>query len=286
MHWRPAGALVTAALVAVISIPVIQDAMRDQSPSMVPQAGEPNVVGPDRVSSDCATADCTRQDEAMSEPAQTRLSDVAGEPPSPAQALAASPVEAEGRRETAAAETRQEAAFEAVAPVVAAPPPPSPPPPPPPSEPEAEGSRNIVVTGSRIPTANMAKQSLADEMGNAAKPASPSTLVDPIRTFLSRLQAGLRANDRRAVVGLVGFPLRVNRGGGTRTYRSLPDVERDFDRIFTPQVRLAVLNQRPDALVSRDGGRMIGNGRLWFGPTCSGRSCSADSTIRIREVNP
>jgi hypothetical protein len=181
MDWRPAGALVTAALVAVISIPVIQDAMRDQSPSMVPQAGEPKVVGPDRLSSDCATADCARQDEAMSEPAQTRLSDVAGEPPSPAQALAASPVEAEDRRETASAETHQEAAFEAAAPVMAAPPPP---PPPPPSEPEAEGSRNIVVTGSRIPTANMAKQSLADEAGNAAKPASPSTLVDPNRAFL------------------------------------------------------------------------------------------------------
>lgn len=286
MHRRPAGALVTAALIAIVFIPAVPFILRDNSPEVVAPAEVAGQVQPGRDASICAGADCASP--VASEPSQDRSDEAVVEvaSPSPAQPLTSSAVVAKERSELVSATSDHKAALEAPAPLVAAPAPPPPPPPAPPSEPVAEGGRNIVVTGSRIPSANMAKQGLADELGYASKVASPSTMVEPSGEFLLRLQAGLKANDRRAIIGLIGFPLRVNLDDRTRTYRSSQDVERDFDRIFTPQVRSAVLNQRPDDIMSRDGGHLKGNGRIWFGPYCSNKPCSPNGPIRIREVNP
>ena len=114
--------------------------------------------------------------------------------------------------------------------------------------------------------------------------AAPVAVVDPFGDFISQLQASLEANDRRAVLALVGLPLRVSWNGDTRTYRTRKDVERDFDRIFSPNVRQSLSRQRLDSLVMREKGSLMGNGRIWFG--CGARSCSSAATIRIREVNP
>ena len=208
------------------------------------------------------------QETGPAEPTAPARSDEAVISPAPPHIVA------EERREMASAESEQKGSLAAPAPVVAA----APPPPPPPA-PEALRDENVVVTGSRIPAPKLSKQEIARVAENAAEPASPFAMIDPYGELLSRLQAALRANDRRAVIRLIGFPLRVTLDGEARTYRSPREVGRDFDRIFTPQVRLAVLNQRPDALVSRGAGRLVGDGRLWLGPS-SGRS------IRIREVNP
>jgi hypothetical protein len=284
MHRRPAGALVAAALIAIVFIPVVPFILRDSPPGVVPQAEVPVQVQPGRDASFCAGADCAGRGQSASRTAQARPEEavVAVASPSPAQPAVSPAAVAEDRRELDSAGSNRNAALEAPAPVIAAPPPP---PPPPPSEPEAERGGNIVVTGSRIPAPNRAKQSLADEVGYAAKPASPLAMIDPYGEFLSHLQAGLKANDRRAIIRLIGFPLLVNLDGHTQSYRSSRDVERDFDRIFTPQVRSAVLNQRPDNLMNRDG-ELKGNRRLWFGPSCSRKPCSPKASIRIWEVNP
>jgi hypothetical protein len=276
MNRRPAGAMMTAALIAVICIPAFQIVLRDHPPGDVQEAVEPDLARP-------------AQDRSVSEtrPAPANEPGVAAPAASPEQATASPPfgspsIVAEERRELESAASDRKAALEVPAPVVAAPAPP--PPPPPPSEPEAGGDQNVVVTGSRIPASNMAKQSLADEVGYAARSASSPAVIDTNAAFLSRLQAALKSNDRRAIIALIGLPLRVNFDGRIQTYRSSKDVERDFDRIFTPVVRSAVLNQRPDNLMARDGGRLKGNGRLWFG--CGKTSCPPSAPIRIREVNP
>jgi len=169
------------------------------------------------------------------------------------------------------------------APAMAAPPPP-PPPPPPEAEREAYAadSESLVVTGSRIPQSNLARQKSA--AGRADEASSPLAVIDPYGEFLSRLQAGLRATDRRAVLRLVAVPLRVNFGGEIRTYRSRQDIERDYANIFTPAVRQAVLTLRPDTLGVRDEGRLRGNGRIWFG--CGAKACSTESSIKLRELKP
>jgi hypothetical protein len=104
--------------------------------------------------------------------------------------------------------------------------------------------------------------------------------------FLSRLQALVRTNDRRSMIGLIAFPLRVNAAGRTRLYRDSASVERDFDRIFTSHVRTAILEQRGDELFVRDQGAMVGSGELWFSQTCTNTSCSPPGPVRIIAVNP
>ena len=114
----------------------------------------------------------------------------------------------------------------------------------------------------------------------ASKLAAPSP-DQPYETFLARLQAAVRANDRRSVIGLIAFPLRVNSKGGARFYRNARSVERDYERIFTPKVSQAILAQRPDQLFVRDVGAMVGDGEVWFAQTCAKPTCP----VRITAVN-
>ncbi|MBC8038612.1 MAG: hypothetical protein H7X89_15500 [Rhizobiales bacterium] len=288
MHRRPAGGLLAAALIAVVFIPAMPIMLRDRSPDLVPQAQSPNQAQSAQDSSLCEGTNCAGQGQSASETAHARTDEavVAAAPASPAKPAVAPEAGAEDRQ-VASARSDRNALLEAPAPVMAAqaPPPPPPAPPPPPSQPEAEGGQDLVVTGSRIPASNMAKQRLADDVGYAAKPASPLAMIDPYGEFLSQLQAGLNANDRRAIIRLIGFPFHVKLDCRTQIYRSSRDVERDFDRIFTPQVRSAVRSQRPDNLINRDG-ELKGNGRLWFGPSCSKKACPPNAPIRVREVHP
>src|SRR5438552_1151443 len=80
-----------------------------------------------------------------------------------------------------------------------------------------------------------------------ATPSAPA--IDPAyKVFLSRLRRAVRSNDRQAVIALIGFPLRVNMERGAKSYPDARSVERDFDRIFTPRVRRAILGQRANRL--------------------------------------
>ena len=136
---------------------------------------------------------------------------------------------------------------------------------------------SVAVTGSRIANSKLAAPNAFESkaVGGQDYPA-----------FLSRLQAAVRANNRRSIMAMIDFPLRVNFAGGARQYRDAQSVERDFDRIFTPKVRRAVLSQRADRLFVRDQGAMVGDGELWFRETCRNSSCSALGPVRIVAVNP
>jgi len=104
--------------------------------------------------------------------------------------------------------------------------------------------------------------------------------------FLGRLQRAFREDDEDAVIDLISFPLRVNYGSGARVYRDARSVYRDFDRIFTPKVRGAVLRQSPRQLFTRDLGAMVGDGELWFDHRCPTSACFASDPVRIIAVNP
>jgi len=191
--------------------------------------------------------------------------------------------------------------------LVAAPPPPPPAPPPPPPPPpapapappmaaqkSAEGlaSGDIVTTGSRIPRPRVsAEQDQADALNSLpmreAAPAAPGWVMQDraYRTFLTQLQSAVRANDRGAVVRLVGLPLRVNSNGTSQVYRDAASVKRDYERIFTPSVRQAILNQRFERLFGRDQGVMIGDGQVWFDHRCTNASCSPPGPVRITAIN-
>lgn len=281
MDRRAFGALATAAVVAVVSVPIALDALRD-----LPQP--PQQQAPRPIVADIA-------EPARETPAATgRLASpepVANETPEAATVKKRLTAEkqAEAREDEAKSEltgfvaNAQEARSEAppALAVTAPPPAPPPPPPPPPAAPAARGqqystnsvAQDVVVSGSRIPQPNLGR-------------AAPLKAIDSYGNFLSQLQAALRADDRRAVSRLVGFPLSVRKDGKVETYRSRREVERDFDEIFTPRVRSEVLDQRPYSLRTRQDGKTKGSTRLWFAPACFNAECTPPGQIRIREVTP
>ena len=287
-HRPQFGVLVSAALIAVIGIPAALIAIRDQPPMQ--ERSPPAVIKPDR------GYEIAPSQAQSVEPSDTL---VVKTPPS-SEKLSAPPVRAERSNDFASAENYQRTEETAASPLVAATPSPPAPPPPPAASPEkvaeTPGASNVIVTGTRIP--KPAISTVSDELSersasgaaqrvttsNAAR-AGDRKEQDSTRAFLARLQAAVRVNDRRAVINLIDFPLRVNSKGRTRIYRDAQSVERDYGRIFTPEVRRAILRQRFDQLFSRDQGTMIGDGEVWFDQTCSNAECSPAGPIRIKAIN-
>lgn len=133
----------------------------------------------------------------------------------------------------------------------------------------------------------MSKQS--DARAVAEREAEPNDVAATklaYRRFLSNLQSAIRANNKRGVANLAAVPLRVNFEGGARTYSDRAAIERDFDRIFTPRVKRAILNQRAERLFTNYQGAMIGDGQVWFDQMCPNDSCSPAGPVRIKAVNP
>ena len=183
--------------------------------------------------------------------------------------------------------------------LAAAPPPPPAPPPPLPPAPMAEKSaqgmvaNDLVVTGSRVARAPApaAERDEADVLNSRPKteaPAAPGWVRNDrtYATFLSQLQGAVRAGNRDGVIRLVRFPLRVNADGKSRTYRDAASVHADYDKIFTPTVRQAILHQKFDRLFGRDQGLTIGNGQVWFDHSCPNAQCSPPGPVRITAINP
>jgi hypothetical protein len=103
-------------------------------------------------------------------------------------------------------------------------------------------------------------------------------------TFLTQLQKAVRTNDREGVIKLVSLPLRVN-FNRPRFYRDTKSVRADYDRIFTPKVRKAIVAQRFEQLFGRDQGVMIGDGEVWFDHVCPDGDCTRVGPVRIIAIN-
>jgi hypothetical protein len=127
----------------------------------------------------------------------------------------------------------------------------------------AAESESIVVTGQQVRRRNMASPA----------PATAVTAEDAYADFNEKLRSAFQSNNRPAILRLIAFPLKVDFDGDVRTYRTRTETERDFDRIFTEEVRQAVLNGQ----ASR---------HLTFAPMCSRQPCQPGSVVRIRAVRP
>ena len=289
MNRRPAGALIAATLIAVIAIPAIQLGLPDRpTENAVSEQPAPDAsITPPGIN---GVPQAPPAEEPLATPDQPSPAQVDAVAATPKLKEEAAPAPASPRAErenlgrlfandsaqkAKAATPERIRAVPAPPPVMSAPPPPAPPPPPAEAQEMADegGARSIVVTGTRTPApANL-------------ESASPVTVITTTSIdFLSMLRAALDDNDRRAVIRLVAIPLRVNFNGGTKTYRSSKDIERDYNRIFTPAVREAIADLEPYDLQKRDGGRLRGGDRIWFG--CGKNVCRDEGAIRVREVTP
>ncbi|NUT00775.1 MAG: hypothetical protein HOP96_07355, partial [Sphingomonas sp.] len=274
-HQRQLGALATAAVIAVVSVPLALSVLQDQ-PMPAPRTVAPRAApkAPPAPAPVARPQPPQVQESATSDVPRSKL------PLEPHEEVA--PVERVNEQK--AMNEAPALAVAAAPPAPAAPPPPPPPPPPPAPERESEAyvadvaGQSIVVSGSRMRSGELASRGPAAAGAVVADEAS--------RNFLTRLRSAFGSNDRDGILDLVGTPLTVRRDGGIRVYRSLPEIERDFDRIFTSRVRRSVLDQAPEDLAARDRGRLKGNRRIWFGPSCVGPGCSHPGPIRVREINP
>jgi hypothetical protein len=82
--------------------------------------------------------------------------------------------------------------------------------------------------------------------------------------FLSRLQELVRNDDKKALARLVRYPLYFNRGRQKEKIAGEAVFLGRYAEIFTPRVKQAVLEQRPQEINSDHNGYMIGNGEVWF----------------------
>jgi hypothetical protein len=288
-HQRQLGGLVAAALIVMVSVPVALTVLRQNPPDAIPRTESTKVDQQEPVD---------EKPQAHSAPESAVPSTAEGDVPQDRTGVAEIPAPAQpqaaarraDRKTIVADETK---AAQAPAAIAAAPSPPPPPPPPAPTRDRSEqyaeqaASQDMVVTGSRIPSANLSKQgelrAVAEQEAEAADLSRPNTAY---RAFLSRLQSAVRAKDRRAIVNLIDLPLRVNFNDGAHTYRDRRSIERDFERIFTPAVRKAILGQRAERLFTNTQGAMVGDGQVWFDQTCPNDACSPPGPVRIKAINP
>ncbi|MEO8454844.1 MAG: hypothetical protein ABI454_06770, partial [Sphingomicrobium sp.] len=203
--------------------------------------------------------------------------EVAEAPPSSPQIGAAPPLRQNRGEEPQLLANNEPAApaQAARAPATPAPAPPAPelaeaaPPPPPPPPPQLSApSSETAVADAQKAAVDAAAQS---NVVTGSRIRQPPTAY---AAFVPRLQAAVRTNDRRALIRLIAFPLRVNGPGGPKFYRDGRSVKRDFERIFTPRVRRAILDQASNGLFVRDQGAMVGSGEVWIAQTCPNRACS------------
>ena len=267
------GLLVAASLVGLLGIPAALIALRNGDadsgrergapPRVVTQPRHEPVAPPASMAPPKLTQ--ATQEPAIAPPVRRRDVAISGEAPP----LASERDEGGGEEKVA----------DAIAPpVVAAAPPP---PPPPPAPTFAQKSANEAIADDVVVTGSLMRAPKSAARAEGYAPSAPDWVLKDgaYAAFLTKLQTAVRADDRAAVVALVAFPLRVNSGGRSRLYRDAAAVRRDYDAIFTPRVRSAILGQRFDRLFGRDQGVMIGDGEVWFDHV------SASGPVRIKSIN-
>jgi hypothetical protein len=114
------------------------------------------------------------------------------------------------------------------------------------------------------PALGYAQQGKAASPGNCTHP-DPATRSDcpGAIAFLAKFQDALKRNDRKAVASLVNYPLLAAPDDKTHI-RSRVQLLANFDRVFNPQVRSAILNATAGEVWGNSRGFMIGSGVIWF----------------------
>lgn len=108
----------------------------------------------------------------------------------------------------------------------------------------------------------------------------------PYREVLDRLQRAVAADDRKAVAGLVDYPLTIKaKGKAKKTIRNADAFVAEWDSIMTAEVRKAVLDQKYAGLSVNQYGAMLGSGQVWINGICQDNKC-AKTNVRVSAINP
>jgi len=126
--------------------------------------------------------------------------------------------------------------------------------------------------------------------GNCTHP-DPSTRPDcpDAIAFLGKFQDALKRNDHEAVASLVNYPLLATPDKKIHV-RSRGQLLANYDSVFNPQVRAAILQATADDVWGNYRGFMVGRGVIWFDAVISSdKSVPGDTTkypFKVITVNP
>ena len=84
------------------------------------------------------------------------------------------------------------------------------------------------------------------------------------RSALAFWQA-VKRGDKKAVAGMVAYPIKVQLPTGPQRLRSAAELVANYDAIFSPRYRDAIAAAMPRNMFVRDQGIMLGQGEVWFG---------------------
>jgi hypothetical protein len=80
-----------------------------------------------------------------------------------------------------------------------------------------------------------------------------------------RFWDAVKRGDKKTVAILIAYPIKVRLPTGNKRLRGPADLIADYDAIFSPKYREAIVNAVPYHMFARDQGIMLGNGEVWFG---------------------
>jgi len=74
----------------------------------------------------------------------------------------------------------------------------------------------------------------------------------------------VKRKDKRTVASLILYPIAVGISNGTKLINSPNELITNYNAIFSPRYRKAIVNALPRNMFVRDQGVMLGNGEVWF----------------------
>jgi hypothetical protein len=108
----------------------------------------------------------------------------------------------------------------------------------------------------------------------AAEAGPDGMSTTELKEFFVALQMAVRLGDSSQVAKYMYFPLRVNSDKGvTHSYGGVA-FARNFEQIFSPGLRAAVLKQDPAQMMRSAHGAMVGDGRVWIANVCLDHKCT------------
>ena len=118
----------------------------------------------------------------------------------------------------------------------------------------------------------------------AAEPGPTGFTTEELVRFGSALQAAVRADKADTVARFIAFPLPVNEGPTLSREIREAQFRREYTKVFTPDVKAAILAQDLSVLHQSWRGTMFGDGNVWVSGLCKDKSCS-HSVLKVTAVN-
>jgi hypothetical protein len=147
-----------------------------------------------------------------------------------------------------------------------------------------------LVLALSTPALGQTQSGKAAPTGNCTH-RDPSTRPDcpDAIAFLATFQDALKRNDHEAVAALVNYPLLATPDKKIHV-RSRGQLLANYESVFNPQVRAAILQATADDVWGNYRGFMVGRGVIWFDAVIPDSKSIPDETakypFKVITVNP